>query len=612
MWRKLANSGDFKIYRPGAIDRNSRLNKKKEKINDPWRTTKRILKYLGNKKWTLVLIFIFSFIVTITSIVGTRMNGYTVDNFIQTENLNGLSRICIVLAALYIISVIAMFFQNRLTVYTSQLTSSTIRKDLFLNIQNLPLKYFDTHSSGDIMSRLTNDVDNISMTLSQSTATFFSGIINVVGMLIAMIVLSPILTIVTIITIPLMLIITKFIVSKSQQFFIKQQSELGNLNGYIEEMISAQKTVLLFSEEEQVKKQFSEINSRLSSSSIFAQSFSGVLGPVNNFINNLSYLIVAVLGGYLAIAGKSGITVGVILTFIIYMRNFTRPINDILNIFNTIQSALASGERVFEVMDEEKEKDDPEACDVSEIEGNVKFENVDFSYNEDKKILEGLSLEAEKGELVAVVGPTGSGKTTIISLLTKFYDINSGKITIDGKDINMITRESLRQNVSMVLQDTFLFSETVMENIRYGNINASDEEVIEASKLANAHHFIMQMPEGYDTVLSDNGSNLSQGQRQLLAIARASFSKSAILILDEATSSIDTNTEIAIQKAMLNLMRGKTTFVIAHRLSTIKNADKIIALKDGKIAEIGTHNELIEKGGFYANLYNSQFTTEVV
>lgn len=612
MWRKLANSGDFKIYRPGAIDRNSRLNKKKEKINDPWRTTKRILKYLGNKKWTLVLIFIFSFIVTITSIVGTRMNGYTVDNFIQTKNLNGLSRICIVLAALYIISVIAMFFQNRLTVYTSQLTSSTIRKDLFLNIQNLPLKYFDTHSSGDIMSRLTNDVDNISMTLSQSTATFFSGIINVVGMLIAMIVLSPILTIVTIITIPLMLIITKFIVSKSQQFFIKQQSELGNLNGYIEEMISAQKTVLLFSEEEQVKKQFSEINSRLSSSSIFAQSFSGVLGPVNNFINNLSYLIVAVLGGYLAIAGKSGITVGVILTFIIYMRNFTRPINDILNIFNTIQSALASGERVFEVMDEEKEKDDPEACDVSEIEGNVKFENVDFSYNEDKKILEGLSLEAEKGELVAVVGPTGSGKTTIISLLTKFYDINSGKITIDGKDINMITRESLRQNVSMVLQDTFLFSETVMENIRYGNINASDEEVIEASKLANAHHFIMQMPEGYDTVLSDNGSNLSQGQRQLLAIASASFSKSAILILDEATSSIDTNTEIAIQKAMLNLMRGKTTFVIAHRLSTIKNADKIIALKDGKIAEIGTHNELIEKGGFYANLYNSQFTTEVV
>lgn len=611
MWQELANSGEFKIYRPGAIERESRFNKKKEKINDPLGTTKRILRYLGDKKWTLVLIFLFSFIVTITNIVGTRMNGYTVDKYIQTKDLLGLGHICIVLAVIYIISTMAMFFQNRLTVYISQLTSSNIRKDLFMSIQQLPLKYFDTHSSGDIMSRLTNDVDNISMTLSQSTASFFSGIINVIGMLIAMLVLSPVLTLVVAITMPLMLIITKFIVSKTQPFFIKQQRELGNLNGYIEEMISAQKTVLLFSEEEQVKKQFSEINKRLSSSAIFSQAFSGVLGPVNNFINNLSYLIVAVFGGYLAISGKNGITVGIILTFIIYMRNFTRPINDILNIFNTIQSALAGGERVFQVIDEEKEKDAKEAVDISEIKGHVTFANVDFSYNEHKKILEGLSLEAEPGDLVAVVGPTGSGKTTIISLLTKFYDIDSGKITIDNRDINTIKKESLRRNVSMVLQDTFLFSETVMENIRYGNITATDEEVIEAAKLANAHHFIMQLPHGYKTVLSDNGSDLSHGQRQLLAIARASLAKSAILILDEATSSIDTSTEMAIQKAMLNLMKDKTTFVIAHRLSTIKNADKIIALKDGKIVETGTHTELIEKGGFYANLYNSQFSTGI-
>ncbi len=599
------------MNRPGAMGHESRFNKKKEKLKNPWETTKRLLRYLGDKKWALVLIFILSLIVTIVSIVGTRMNGYAIDNFIQEKDLNGLSYICIVLAVIYLISIIATFFQNRLMIYIAQLSSSNIRKDLFINIQGLPLKYFDTHSSGDIMSRLTNDVDNISMTLSQSITQFFSGIINVVGMLIAMLILSPTLTVVTIITTPLMLFITKIIVSKTQPFFIKQQRELGNLNGYIEEMVSAQKTVLLFSEEDRVKKQFSEINSRLTSSAISALSFSGVMGPVNNFINNLSYLIVAVFGGYLAISGKGGITVGIILTFIIYMKSFTRPINEILNIFNTIQSALAGGERVFEVIDEEKEKDAPEACDIKDIEGHVRFENVDFSYNENRKILEGLSLEAETGTLVAVVGPTGSGKTTIVNLLTRFYNIDNGIITIDGKDINTIKRESLRGKVSMVLQDTFLFSETVMENIRYGNITATDEEVIEAARLANAHHFIMQLPMAYNTVLSDNGSDLSHGQRQLLAIARASLAKTSILILDEATSSIDTRTEMAIQKAMLNLMKGKTTFVIAHRLSTIKNADKIIALKDGKIVEIGTHNELIEKDSFYANLYNSQFRTGI-
>lgn len=608
----MANTREFAVVRPGDMGRNSRFNKKTEKLKDPFGTVKRLLKYVGNKKSALVLIFVFSLIVTLTSIVGTRINGYAVDNYIQKRDLVGLRNICIVLAVIYLISTAATFFQNRLMVYIAQLTSSNIRKDLFVSIQKLPLKYFDTHSSGDIMSRLTNDVDNISMTLSQSVTQFFSGIINVLGMLIAMLILSPTLTVVTIITTPLMLLITKILVVKTQPFFVKQQRVLGNLNGFIEEMVSAQKTVMLFSEEEKVKQQFSEINSGLTSSAIFAQGLSGIMGPVNNFINNLSYLIVAVFGGYLAVSGRGGITVGVILTFIIYMRGFTRPINEILNIFNVIQSALAGGERVFEVMDEEKEKDAPEAENINDIEGHVCFENVDFSYNEDKKILEGLSLEADSGTVVAVVGPTGSGKTTIISLLTKFYDINSGKITIDGRNIDSIKRESLRRNVSMVLQDTYLFSETVMENIRYGNVTATDEEVIEAAKLANAHHFIMQLPEGYNTVLSDNGSDLSHGQRQLLAIARASVAKSAILILDEATSSIDTRTEMVIQKAMLNLMKGKTTFVIAHRLSTIRNADKIIALKDGKIVETGTHNGLIEKGGFYANLYNSQFRTGVV
>ena len=330
------------------------------------------------------------------------------------------------------------------------------------------------------------------------------------------------------------------------------------------------------------------------------------MGPINNFINNISYLIISVVGGYLILKG-SGITVGIVFSFLLYMRNFTRPINEIMNLFNTIQGALAGAERVFEVIDEEKEKDKDNAVNIDNIEGHVELRGVTFSYSNGKEILKNVSLEAKKGEVIAIVGPTGAGKTTIVNLLTKFYDIDSGEILIDGKNIDEITRESLRKTVAMVLQDTYLFSETVSENIRYGRLDASDEEVIEAAKMADAHHFIKQLPQGYDTVLSDNGGNLSQGQRQLLAIARAILSNASILILDEATSSIDTRTEVLIQNAMLKLMEGKTTFVIAHRLSTIRNADKILALKDGEIIESGTHDELLAKEGFYANLYNSQF-----
>lgn len=591
--------------RPGAGP--PQLHRKKaEKIKDIKGTIKRLLGYLIEKKFNIFIVFILCFVTTLISILGTRLNGYTIDKFIETGDMKGLAFICIILVLMYLVNIFSTYYQNIVMVKISQRVSAKIRKELFTALQKLPLKYFDNNSSGDLMSRLTNDVDNINTTLSQSVTQLFSGIINVVGMLIAMLLLSPILTLIGMITVPLTFIATKTLVKKTQSFFVKQQRELGNLNGYIEEMVSGQKVVLLFSEKEKVKEEFSEINERLTKSAIIAQGVSSFMGPINNFINNISYLIISVVGGYLILKG-SGITVGIVFSFLLYMRNFTRPINEIMNLFNTIQGALAGAERVFEVIDEEKEKDKDNAVNIDNIEGHVELRGVTFSYSNGKEILKNVSLEAKKGEVIAIVGPTGAGKTTIVNLLTKFYDIDSGEILIDGKNIDEITRESLRKTVAMVLQDTYLFSETVSENIRYGRLDASDEEVIEAAKMADAHHFIKQLPQGYDTVLSDNGGNLSQGQRQLLAIARAILSNASILILDEATSSIDTRTEVLIQNAMLKLMEGKTIFVIAHRLSTIRNADKILALKDGEIIESGTHDELLAKEGFYANLYNSQF-----
>ena len=591
--------------RPGAGPHQLH-GKKAEKIKDFKGTVKRLIGYLIEKKLNIVVVFLLCFVTTLISIFGTRLNGYTIDNFIETGDMKGLAFICIMLVLMYVVNIFSTYYQNSVMIKIAQRVSARIRHDLFVGLQKLPLKYFDTHSSGDLMSRLTNDVDNINTTLSQSVTQLFSGIINIVGMFIAMLLLSPILTLIGMITIPLTFITTKTLAKKTQKFFVKQQNELGNLNGYIEEMVSGQKVVLLFSEEEKVKKEFGEINERLTKSAIIAQGISSFMGPINNFINNISYLIISVAGGYLILKGHS-ITVGVVFSFLLYMRNFTRPINEIMNLFNTIQSALAGAERVFEVIDEKKEKDKETAKDISNIEGHVELKNVTFSYEKGKEILKNVSIEAKKGELIAIVGPTGAGKTTIINLLTKFYDIDSGEILIDGKNIDDITRESLRKTVAMVLQDTYLFSESVSDNIRYGRLDATDEEVIEAAKMADAHHFIKQLPEGYNTILSDNGGNLSQGQRQLLAIARAILSNASILILDEATSSIDTRTEVLIQNAMIKLMEGKTTFVIAHRLSTIRNADKILALKDGEIIESGTHSELLAKDGFYANLYNSQF-----
>ncbi len=590
---------------PGGPGPGGRFTKA-EKLKDPKSTIKRLITYMGHRVNALILVFILCIISTIVSVLATKYYGDVIDEYIIPGDLSGLKMICLFMGGIYLISVIATYAQSLIMVKLAQETTAEIRRQLFNSMQKLPLRFFDTHSSGDLMSRLTNDVDNINMTLSQSITQMFSGVITIIGMLIAMIVLSPALTLVGLITTPLMFLTSRFLVKKTQPFFIKQQQDLGSLNGYIEEIVSGQKAVLLFSQEEKVEKEFGKINRHLTKSAIMAQALSGFMGPVNNFINNFTFLLVAVVGGVLALSTTS-ITVGTIFAFILYMRNFTRPINEILNIFNTVQSALAGAERVFEIMDETPETDQEDAHDVEKLDGDIILNHVKFSYDTGKTILKDACIHARRGETVAIVGPTGAGKTTIINLLTKFYDIDSGEILIDGENIDQLTRSSLRRSISMVLQDTYLFSETVRENIRYGRLDANDEEVIKAAKMANAHKFIMQLPDGYDTVLSDNGSNLSQGQRQLLAIARAVLSQSSILILDEATSSIDTRTEGEIQKAMLRLMEGKTTFVIAHRLSTIRNANQILVLNQGEIIEQGNHESLLAADGFYANLYNSQF-----
>lgn len=588
---------------PGAM-----LNRTPVKLKDVKGTLRRLVAYLAGQNRILAVIFMFSLVSTIISIVGTRMNGYIIDNYIVNKDLTGLLIVCGLLLGIYLVNVVTAYFQNSLMIDVAQRTTAAIRKDLFASFQRLPLVFFDKSSSGDLMSRLTNDVDNINVTLSQNVTQLFSGVINIVGMLVAMLLLSPKLTIISLVTIPIMFLVTKGIAKITKRYFKLQQQNLGELNGFVEEVVSGQKVVKLFGREEKVKQEFSEINLRLKKSSTMAQGISGIMGPLMNLINNSTFLVVAVSGGYLILNGEP-LTIGIVFTFLLYMKNFARPLSEIANLFNTIQSALAGAERVFEIMDEQKEEDDEGAKDIVDVRGDISFEDVTFSYVQGKEVLKNATIKAKQGQQIAIVGPTGAGKTTIISLLTRFYDTDSGEIIIDGKDIQELTRKSLRKSVGMVLQDTYLFSESVADNIRYGKLDATDAEVIRAAKLANAHSFIMHMSEGYDTVLADNASNISQGQRQLIAIARVILANPSVLILDEATSSIDTRTELKIQEALLTLMKDRTSFIIAHRLSTIKNADCILVINEGRIVEKGTHSQLLEKNGFYANLYNSQFKT---
>lgn len=579
-----------------------------EKPKNSKKTLARLIRYLSQNIPTLLMILGFSIVNTVITIIATRINGTIVDEYILKKDISGLAAICGILLGIYLVNVAAIYLQERLMVRLSQTTTALIRRDLFADISALPLNYYDTHSSGDLMSRLTNDVDTIGTTMSQNVTQLFSGVVSIVGTLIAMLLLSPMLTLVTVLVVPLMLVFSQVVAKRTRKLFKRQSTELGALNGYIEEIVSGEKVVQLFSREEKAKQEFDVLNRKLCKSGILAQCVSGIMGPIMNMVNNISYLIVAVVGGYLVVGGNA--SVGTVFAFLQYKRQFSNPLNQIANLFSTIQSALAAAERVFEVMDQKPEEDASDAVGLSHVRGEIEFNDVTFSYVKDRPVLKNADIHATPGEQIAIVGPTGAGKTTIISLLTRFYDIDSGTIRIDGVDARNIRRSSLRKCVGMVLQDTYLFSETVRDNIRYGAPDATDAQVEEAAKMANAHQFIIHLPQGYDTVLSDNGGNLSQGQRQLLAIARAILADPQVLILDEATSSVDTRTELNIQGALLTLMKGRTSFIIAHRLSTIKGADKIMVLDGGKIVESGTHDELLAlNGGFYAHLYNVQYTT---
>jgi ATP-binding cassette subfamily B protein len=581
-----------------------------EKPKTPKKTLWRLIRYLSRNIPILLGIFCFSIVSVIVTIITTRISGSVVDNYIGKKDIRGLGIICLLLLGLYLFNVLIFYIQERLTVRLSQTTTASLRRDLFADVGRLPLRFYDTHSSGDLMSRLTNDVDTIGATMSQNVTQLFSGSISILGTFLAMLFLSPLLTLITVIIVPLMILWTRGITTVTRKLFRRQSAQLGALNGYIEEIVSGEKVVQLFSREERVKEDFALLNEKLRQSNTLAQCVSGIMGPMMNMMNNLSYLVVAAAGGYFVVGGA--VSVGKVFAFLQYKRQFSNPINQLANLYNTIQSALAAAERIFEVMDQEPERDEAGARDLESIRGEIFFDEVTFSYLPGTPVLKNARFSATPGERVAIVGPTGAGKTTIISLLTRFYDSDRGVILIDGLNVRQIRRDSLRQKVGMVLQDTYLFSETVRDNIRYGAPRASDAQVERAARMANAHQFIIHLPQGYDTILADNGSNLSQGQRQLLAIARAILAAPQVLILDEATSSVDTRTELRIQEALLALMKNRTSLIIAHRLSTIRRADKILVINAGEIVESGAHEELLaKKGGFYAHLYQVQYRTGI-
>lgn len=575
----------------------------------------RLWKYLGRQRTGLIIVCILAVITAVTTLIGPYLLGFAVDHYIIERDMSGLLKLCLILLVVYVCGAILTWMQTYVMVGVAQRTVWEMRSDLFSWLQKLPLSFFDSKTNGELMSRTTNDIDNVSQTLNQSVTQILSSIFTLIGACAIMFYLSLWLTLVTLLTIPLMLFLTKNIAKFTRKHFSGQQKQLGELNGFIEESVSGQKVIKIFRREQTTKQQFHKMNMSLRSESIKAQILSGFMGPVMNVVNNLSFALIAAIGGWMAFHELT--SVGIVVSFLNYSKQFNRPVNELANQFNQLQSGLAGAERVFEVLDmrpeyQEEPKEDNRLISSPIQKGKVEFQDVSFAYKENEPILKQVTFTAEPGKTIALVGPTGAGKTTIINLLTRFYDVQQGSIMIDGQDIRRIDKLQLRSQLGIVLQDAYLFSDTIRENIRYGKLEASDEEVEAAAKLANAHSFVQKLPDGYDTTLTAAGGNLSHGQRQLITIARAILANPAILILDEATSSIDTRTEMYIQNAMKSLMNGRTSFVIAHRLSTIREADKILVIDHGEIIEQGNHEELMKEKGFYYRLYSSQFKHSVV
>lgn len=587
-----------------------------EKPKDFKGTIKKLWGYLSKYKIALIIVVFFTIASTIFSVVGPKILGNA-----TTELFNGviskfsggngidfdkIGKILLILLMLYIFSAVFSYIQGIIMTNISQKLAYKLRQEVSQKINKLPMKYYDKRTHGEILSIITNDIDTLSQNLNIEATQVISSVASIIGILIMMFSIDWIMTLVAILTLPLSLIIISLIMKKSQGYFKAQQDYLADVNGEVEEMFSNQSVIRVFNAEDKMINKFEYDNNKLANVTWKSNFISGLMHPIMNFVGNLGYVVIAILGSYFAIIGR--ITVGNIQSFIQYTKNFTNPISQIAQISNMLQAMIAASERVFEFLDEEEELDrNNKFIPANKIKGSVEFKNITFGYNSDKIIINDFSTKVKPGQKIAIVGPTGAGKTTIVKLLMRFYELNSGAIFIDGHDINEYKKEDIRKLFGMVLQDTWLFNGTVMENIRYGKLDASDDEVIKACKTAHVHHFIQTLPDGYNMILNEETSNISGGQKQLLTIARAILADPKILILDEATSSVDTRTEILIQKAMDKLMEGRTSFIIAHRLSTIKNADLILVMNNGDIVEQGTHDELLQKKGFYEKLYNSQF-----
>jgi ATP-binding cassette subfamily B multidrug efflux pump len=577
-----------------------------EKAKDARGALMRLLGYLNEYRMHIVTVIVMTIVSTLLSLVGPYLIGVAIDKFIMAGDKAGLVRIVALMVGAYLASTVASAVAGWVMAIISQRSLMRLRKELFEHMQTLSLAFFDRRPAGDLMSRLTNDVDAIGAALAQNVTQLIQSLLTLVGIVVMMFVLNFWLALASLMVFPVMVGFTAVVGKRIRNSYRDLQRNMGALNGIMQETVSGQRVVIAFEQQESVNRRFTKANDGVKEVGIRATTYAMLIPPLVGIMGNANIAIVAGVGSWMTLQGLA--TVGTIATFITYSRRFADPLRHFANLYNSIQSALAGAERVFEIVDTEPELvDAPDAVAVDDFEGEVEFRDVDFEYVKDIPVLKDIALRAEPGQTIALVGPTGAGKTTIVNVLTRFYDIQDGGITIDGHDIRELKKDDLRRQLGIVLQDVFLFSGTVMDNIRYGRLDATDEECIEAAKLANADGFIRRLPKGYDTELSERGSNLSQGQRQLLSIARAIVADPAILILDEATSSVDTRTEVQIQEALLRLMKGRTSFVIAHRLSTIKNADVVLVINDGEIIERGTHRELLEKRGFYYNLYMSQF-----